>query len=92
MEFVGSSMKEAAGTFAMYFDRPVVDRTGLKGEYDFSIDYDDDATLRVPGNPFSGLTPSALSAALQAVGLKLESTKASVNILVVDHVEKPSEN
>jgi uncharacterized protein (TIGR03435 family) len=91
MEFLGSSMKEAADSFAMYFDRPVVDRTGLKGEYDFSIDYDDDASLRMPGNPFSGLTPSALSAALQAVGLKLESTKASVNVLVVD-VEKPSEN
>jgi uncharacterized protein (TIGR03435 family) len=92
MEFLGSSMKAAAETFAIYFDRPLLDRTGLQGEYDFKIEYDVDASTRIPLNPFSGLTPSGLSAALQAVGLNLESTKAPVEILVIDHVQKPSEN
>jgi uncharacterized protein (TIGR03435 family) len=92
MDFLGSSMKQAADIFAIYFDRPVVDRTGLLGEYDFKIEYDVDPTARIPQNPFSGLTPAGLSTALQAVGLNLESTKASVEILVIDHVEKPSEN
>jgi uncharacterized protein (TIGR03435 family) len=92
MEFLGSSMKQAAETFAIYFDRPLLDRTGLQGEYDFKIEYDVDASTRIPLNPFSGLTPSGLSAALQAVGLTLESTKAPVEILVIDHVQKPSEN
>jgi uncharacterized protein (TIGR03435 family) len=92
MDFLGSSMKQAAETFAIYFDRPVVDRTGLLGEYDFKIEYDVDPIARIPQNPFSGLTPAGLSTALQAVGLNLESTKASVEILVIDHVEKPSEN
>jgi uncharacterized protein (TIGR03435 family) len=92
MEFLGSSMKETAEAFGIYFDRPVVDRTDIKGEYDFTIEYEVEPSLRTPGNPFSGLTPSALSTALQAVGLKLESTKAPIEVLVIDHVEKPAEN
>jgi len=92
MDFLGSSMKEAAEAFGIYFDRPIMDRTGINGEYDFTIEYDVEPTMKTPQNPFSGLTPSALSVALQAVGLKLESTKAPVEILVIDHVEKPSEN
>jgi uncharacterized protein (TIGR03435 family) len=92
--FGASSMHDAALTLANFFDRPVLDRTGLKGEYDFTLEFDDDPDARIPGNlnPFSGLTPSALSTALQALGLKLESTKAPFEVLVIDHVEKPSEN
>jgi uncharacterized protein (TIGR03435 family) len=90
--FLASSMQEAALAFAAYFDRPVLDRTGLRGDYDFVIEYEGDASARIPLNPFSGLTPSALSTALEAIGLKLESTKAPVAVLVIDHVEKPSEN
>jgi uncharacterized protein (TIGR03435 family) len=78
-------------------DRPVLDRTGLNGEYDFKIEYavDPDATNRSGGVMtalFSGLTCSGLSAALQDLGLKCESTKGPVEVLVIDHVEKPSEN
>jgi uncharacterized protein (TIGR03435 family) len=85
-------MKETAKTLAMYFDRPLLDGTGLKGEYDFSIEYEDEPTARIPFNPFGGLTLSALSAALQPIGLKVESTKAPVDVLVIDNVERPSEN
>jgi len=90
--FQASSMEEAARSFAFFFDRPVIDRTNLKGDYDFTIEYEDDQDARIPLNPFSGLTPSALSAALASVGLKLESTKAPIKVLVIDHVEKPTEN
>jgi uncharacterized protein (TIGR03435 family) len=92
MHFLSSSMKATAETFGIYFDRPVVDRTDIKGEYDFTIEYEVDPVMRTPGNPFSGLTPSALSVALQVVGLKLESTKAAVEVLVIDRIEKPTEN
>jgi len=92
LDFQASSLEEAARTFSFYFDRQVLDRTAIKGDYDFVVDYEDDPTARVPGNPFSGLTPSALSAALQTLGLRLESTKASVKVLVIDYVEKPSPN
>jgi uncharacterized protein (TIGR03435 family) len=92
LEFQASSMQDAAMTFSFYFDRQVLDRTGLKGDYDFSIEYEDDPSLRNSLRIFSGLTPSALSTALQTVGLKLESTKAQLSVLVIDHVEKPTEN
>ena len=91
-DFQASSMEAAARAFAFFFDRPVLDRTNLKGDYDFTIEYEDDPEARIPLNPFSGLTPSALSAALATVGLKLESTKAPVKVLVIDNVEKPAKN
>jgi uncharacterized protein (TIGR03435 family) len=95
LDFLASSMNDAAQAFANFFDRPVVDRTGLKGEYDFAIEFENDPDAPTPGfasNPFNGLTASALSAALQELGLRLESAKASLDVLVIDHVEKPSAN
>jgi uncharacterized protein (TIGR03435 family) len=79
--------------------------TGLKGEFDFTIEVDVDRSLPQPdhvditsgrggsyGNPWSGVSSSALSVGLQDVGLRLESTKAAMEILIVDHVERPTEN
>jgi len=105
MQFRASSMQEAAEALAPFFDRPVVDRTGLSGEYDFTLEYEVDPSAPSPAftpstsgrggnyfNPFTGLTASALSIALQDVGLKLETTKARLDVLVIDHVEKASGN
>ena len=105
MTFRASSMQNTADAFAPYFDRPVLDRTGLKGDYDFEIQYEKDPTAPTPAatptssglggnyfNPFTGLTSAALSVALRDVGLRLESTKAPLEILVIDQVERPSEN
>ena len=85
-------MDDAAQAFANFFDRPVLDRTGLKGMYDFAIEFENDPDAPTPGialNPFNGLTASELSAALRALGLRLESTKAPMEVLVIDHVERP---
>jgi bla regulator protein BlaR1 len=95
--FRGGSMQQVADSLTTYSDRPVLDRTGLKGEYDLTIDYEVDQGARNSGggvlaNLFSGLTCSGMSSALQDVGLKCESTKGAVEVLVIDHVEKPSEN
>jgi uncharacterized protein (TIGR03435 family) len=105
LNFQASTMQEAVEAISIYFDRPVLDRTGLKGEYDFTIECDRDPTMPEPDhvdmssgrggtyfNPFTGLSSAALSACLQDVGLKLESTRAPIEILVIDHVERPSEN
>jgi len=105
LNFQASSMQDAVDALERYFDRPVLERTGLKGDYDFAIEYEVDQNRPGPAtagntsglggnffNPFTGLTSSALSVALQDVGLKLESTKAPVEVLVIDHVEKPSGN
>jgi uncharacterized protein (TIGR03435 family) len=63
--------------------RPVLDRTGLTGLYDFSFEF---AT-----GPNS-TAPSIFTALEQELGLKLESRREPVEMLVVDHVERPSEN
>ena len=89
--FQSASMQEAADQFSMSFDRPVLDRTGLKGDYDFTleIEWPPDGGRGLPGRFPSA---AALSTALQAVGLQLESTRDPIEVLIVDRIEKPSEN
>lgn len=69
--------------------RPVVDRTGLDGAYDFSIKlFNPDLE---PGNAHQQLDDRH-EEWLKALGLELIPQKTSIEILVVDHVEKPSPN
>jgi uncharacterized protein (TIGR03435 family) len=77
-------------------DRPVLDRTGITGRYDFTLNWTpDDTQFRSWGaaipHPTGGTNaPPPLSAAIQGqLGLKLDATMASVEIIVIDHVEKP---
>ena len=71
-------------------DRPVVDRTGLKGSYDIKITY----TPQVRGTRETDADPQYISifAAVEALGLKLVPEKSMVELLVIDHAAKPSEN
>jgi uncharacterized protein (TIGR03435 family) len=80
-------------------DRPVVDQTGLKGTFDFELKWTPDESqyggrgIRVPPPADNADAPPDLFTAIQEqLGLKLDATKASVNVLVIDHVEKPSPN
>jgi len=72
-----------SGTTINMDERPVVDMTGLKGVYDVTLDWAD-----------AGQTekPSLFTAVSEQLGLKLEAQKTPVEILVIDHAEKPSEN
>ena len=68
--------------------RPVVDRTGLDGLWDFEVKF-------MPTNPEgseSPLAPPIINALQEQLGLKLESTRAPVEVLVIDSAEMPSEN
>jgi uncharacterized protein (TIGR03435 family) len=73
---------------------PVVDRTGLKGKYDFALDftpYLPDPTHNMDGTKMD--TTSILMAALDGeLGLKMTTERAPVQVMVIDHVEKPSAN
>jgi uncharacterized protein (TIGR03435 family) len=60
-------------------DRPIVDKTGLTGHYDFSLEFD-------------GEHPKEIAPAIEDLGLKLTSAKEPAEILVVDHATKPSAN
>jgi uncharacterized protein (TIGR03435 family) len=92
-----TTMALLAGMLPTYgqLGRPVVDQTGLSGRFDFSIDYAPESNRPpTPGAdaPEAAAGPTLLEALREQLGLKLESTKAPLQILVVDHVERPSEN
>jgi uncharacterized protein (TIGR03435 family) len=80
-------------------DRPVVDRTGLPGRYDFTLTWTADDSqfaqrgVRVPPPSGDANAPPGLFTAIQEqLGLRLEPTNAPVDALIIDRVEKPSEN
>jgi uncharacterized protein (TIGR03435 family) len=70
-------------------DRPVLDRTGLTGEYDIKLE-------ATPEFRFNGHPPpdsiSVFDAVRDQLGLRLESQSVSIEVLVVDHIENPSRN
>jgi uncharacterized protein (TIGR03435 family) len=63
--------------------RPVLDKTGLTGFYDFTIEFS-------PGIPYTG--PSLFTALQEQLGLRLEPKRGPAEVFVIDHVERPSEN
>jgi len=74
--------------------RTVVDQTGLPGTYDFDLNWSPDENQfdgRYKGAPQSDL-PDLFAAIRDQLGLRLETAKAPVEIIVVDHAEKPAEN
>jgi uncharacterized protein (TIGR03435 family) len=75
-------------------DRVVIDKTGLEGTYDFELNWspDDGRTPLLNGVPQESTGPSIFTAFQEQLGLKLESQKAPVEVLVIDQVERPSEN
>jgi uncharacterized protein (TIGR03435 family) len=72
--------------------RKVVDNTGLSGNYDTTLRWSSDEVASTPQDPAANSAPSLFTALQEQLGLKLESTKGPVDTIVVDHVEKPSEN
>lgn len=86
------SMDELANMIqnVFFMDRPVVDHTGLAGAYDFKIEATPESRTTGDGPDLKNI--SIFTAVQQQLGLKLESQKARVEVLVVDHVEKPSAN
>lgn len=88
------TMKEWADFISGPLQTPVVDMTGLKGRYDFALDF----TPYLPGGEqvmkvtFDNTTGIVIAAMQGELGLKLESRKEMLEVLVIDRVEKPSAN
>ena len=74
--------------------RTVLDKTGLKGNYDVTLNWapDDGQPTLLNGVSQEETRPSIFTALQEQLGLKLDSQKAPVEVLVIDHVERPSEN
>ena len=84
---------------SVVLDRPVVDQTSLTGRFDFKLNWTPDDSqfggmgAKIPPPTDSATAPPPLyTAIVEQIGLKLEATKAPADVLVIDHVEKPSEN
>jgi uncharacterized protein (TIGR03435 family) len=73
-------------------DRLVVDNTGLDAHYDFTLTFDRNPVPPAGTEALPRLGPDIFSAVKEQLGLRLESAKASVRFLVIDHVERPSAN
>jgi uncharacterized protein (TIGR03435 family) len=95
-----ATMGDLAGVMqSAVLDRPVVDKTGLPGRYDFNLKWTPDesqfAGLGVPVPPptnDANAPPGIFTAFQEQLGLKLDATRAPVDVLVIDRVERPSEN
>ena len=95
------SMANFAESLSGQMDRPVVDMTGLEGVFDFTLEYTNQNIQPLfngdggegTAAPDFGSGPSIFTALQEQLGLKLESRKAPVEVLVIDHAEKvPTEN
>jgi uncharacterized protein (TIGR03435 family) len=82
----GSSMRLFVRSLSVQLQRPVIDKTGLEGFYDIRLTFDETAPNEPQGEYGS------IFAALGGVGLKLQSQRLPVQVLVVDAVDYPSEN
>jgi uncharacterized protein (TIGR03435 family) len=108
VEFKKTTMAAFVDTMARFLDRPVVDMTDLKGTYDFSFELtpEDFRSMQIQSAITAGVTlppdvrryaenasNDSLHTALGALGLKLESRKAPIDVIVVDKMDKaPTEN
>lgn len=71
--------------------RDVIDKTGIPGRYDISLNWAKD-TATTPDNGTQGPSVSIFTAIQEQLGLKLESSKGPVQVLVIDKAEMPSDN
>jgi len=79
------SMKALAGYVGNRLGRIVVDKTGLSESYDFTLEWAPDETSDSP-------VPFLATALREQLGLRLESQRSPVEVLVIDNLQKPSEN
>ncbi|MDR3752481.1 MAG: TIGR03435 family protein [Terracidiphilus sp.] len=80
------SVQALAANLSFTVGREIVNKTGLDGGYDFTLDYAPD------GADPSDTRPSIFTAIEEQLGLKLEPARGPVDVIVVDHIERPTAN
>jgi len=94
-------MTELARVFSNMLGRTVLDKTGYAGAFDVHLEFAFDDALAGIGGPRAvdrpavsadPTGPSIFRAVQDQLGLKLDSTKGPVEVLVIDHIEKPAQN
>ena len=90
VKLVGVPMAQLAPLVSLVVGRPVVDRTGLAGNYDVELRFSGDAT---PGAPSPDpAAPSIFTALQEQLGLKLDAERELVDVLVIERIDRPTEN
>jgi uncharacterized protein (TIGR03435 family) len=86
-----ATMSQLATTLSNRVGRIVVDRTGLQGAFDFDLTWTPEQTgaINNPTTPGIRDAPSVFTALQEQLGLKLEAARAPVDVLVIDHAERP---
>jgi uncharacterized protein (TIGR03435 family) len=81
-------MNYFAFRLSQFLDRPVIDHTGLEGGYDFSVEFA--PRLDTDPNAADITLPNVFMALKQQLGLELKAQRGAAEVLVIDHVEKPT--
>jgi uncharacterized protein (TIGR03435 family) len=89
MRFTNVSMADFTLGMQEFLEKPVVDQTGLSGRFDFELHWTPD---NAPASDDPNAPPDIFTAVQEELGLKIDSTKALVNVLAIVHAEHPSEN
>ena len=89
LEFVGTNapMRAVTGALSSMVQAPVIDKTGLTGTFNYTLQFGREWSANDPDG-----WPSIFTAVQEQLGLKLEAEHEAVPNLVVDHIDKPSEN
>jgi uncharacterized protein (TIGR03435 family) len=90
MQLYGASVETLAIVLSNMAGRPVVDKTGLTGRYDIKLDMLPQGPPAADGSQDGG--PSIFTVVREQLGLRLEAMKGAVETLVIDRVERPTEN
>jgi len=87
--FVGVPMAQLAAMLSLIVGRPVTDRTQITGPYDFELKFSADAGA---GGAADTTAPSIFTALPEQLGLKLDTHREEVEVLVIERIERPSQN
>jgi uncharacterized protein (TIGR03435 family) len=89
LRVTSTTMAEFVSTMNSQLDKPLVDQTGLTGKWDFLLKWRPDTA---PDTDDPNALPGLFTALQEQLGLKLEGGKVPVDVIVIDHVERPSAN
>ena len=103
VESIGTGMPGLVRALSGQLGRTVIDKTGLTGNFDYRLDWTPDGVapvMAMGGNPAPGDNassqdtggPSIFTALEEQLGLKLESTRGAVDVIVIDQLEQPTAN
>jgi uncharacterized protein (TIGR03435 family) len=88
----GVSTADLARVLSQQIGRPIADETGLKGAYNFKLNWTPDMDPNSTATSTADSGPSIFTAVQEQLGLRLESAKVPVRVLVVDHIDRPDQD